>query len=309
MADKKNNLILAYFPNEAAATEAADNLKAWDTDLGAINLGAIGIMTMNKKGKLKTTKVGTRATGTGAKWGTIVGATAGILTGGIGLLGGAVVGLTVGAVAGRMFHKEIGMDDAEKERLEAHLKEGGAALAVMTNDHDVMPVHEKLGFLGGEVASYSIPDETAEELEAAAGEEDAEQTGDDEIAAEKQAVIHYQRPDGNYDGWGLHVWAGSADVINWHVPLQPTGTDDFGIYFSVPLAEDATGLGYIIHKGDEKDLLDDQFLDFDMHGYEVWVEQNTPGYIDPPTNAPTEITPDVPTEASAAVVSDVEEEE
>lgn len=114
-----------------------------------------------------------------------------------------------------------------------------------------------------------------EVLEIADVDEDVE----DEPAVVNQAMIHYHRADGNYDEWGLHVWDGSADVIDWHTPLKPDGSDDFGIYFTVALAEDAPGLGYIIHKGDEKDLLNDQFLNFDMHGYEVWVDQNTPGYV------------------------------
>lgn len=180
MSDEKNILTIAYFASEEAAKEAAEKLKDWDKDLGAIDLGAIGILTMNKKGKLRTHKVGAHATGTGAKWGTVVGAAAGILTGGIGLIGGALVGLTAGSIAGSLFHKQIGMDDDEKARLEEHLKDGGAALAVMTNKHDILPVHEKLGFLGGEVASYTVPTEVVAELDAS---EDAEQVENDVVAA------------------------------------------------------------------------------------------------------------------------------
>ncbi len=291
MSDEKNNLTIAYFASEETAKEAAEKLKDWDKDLGAIDLGAIGILTMNKKGKLKTHKVGAHATGTGAKWGTALGAAAGILTGGIGLIGGAVVGLTAGSIAGSLFHKQIGMDDDEKARLEEHLKDGGAALAVMTNKHDILPVSEKLGFLGGEVASYTIPTEVVAELDASEEAEQAENDVVKDTPVEEQpevvpqAIIHYHRPDSNYEGWGLHVWDGSADVIDWRVPLEPTGTDDFGIYFAVNLAPDATGLGYIIHKGDEKDLLDDQFLNFEMHGYEVWVDQNSTTYEKPAVSA------------------------
>lgn len=179
MSDEKNNLIIAYFASEAAAKEAAEAIKEWDKDLGAIDLGAIGILSMDKKGKLKTHKVGEHATGSGAKWGTAIGAAAGILTGGIGLIGGAVVGLTIGSIAGAFFHKKLGMDDAEKARLEEHLKGGGAALAVMTNAHDVSAVRDKLGFLGGESATYAVPTEVVAELEAADDTENTAETKED----------------------------------------------------------------------------------------------------------------------------------
>ncbi|GAA3511624.1 hypothetical protein GCM10023075_73750 [Streptosporangium album] len=34
-------------------------------------------------------------------------------------------------------------------------------------------------------------------------------------AAENIAIMHYHRPDGNYEGWGLHLWG------MW--PLPPSG--------------------------------------------------------------------------------------
>ncbi|MGK5677676.1 pullulanase-type alpha-1,6-glucosidase [Actinoplanes sp. URMC 104] len=72
------------------------------------------------------------------------------------------------------------------------------------------------------------------------------------------ATIHYRRPGGDYSGWGLHVWDGAATATDWASPLPPTGTDTFGAYWKVPLAAGATGVNYIIHKGDAKDLPDDQ---------------------------------------------------
>ncbi|GAA1897502.1 pullulanase-type alpha-1,6-glucosidase [Streptomyces sodiiphilus] len=87
---------------------------------------------------------------------------------------------------------------------------------------------------------------------------------------ESTATLHYHRPDGDYDGWGLHVWTGAAQETDWSRPLMPTGTDSFGAVFEVPLAEGATSLSYIIHKGDEKDVPADQSLDLRAHGHEVW---------------------------------------
>ncbi|MFD5539872.1 pullulanase-type alpha-1,6-glucosidase [Streptomyces sp. NPDC127079] len=86
-----------------------------------------------------------------------------------------------------------------------------------------------------------------------------------------KAVIHYHRADGNYDGWGLHVWTGAANPTDWSNPLKPVKTDAYGAVFEVPLTNGATGLSYIIHNGDEKDLPADQSLDLRSDGHEVWL--------------------------------------
>ncbi|GAA3814063.1 hypothetical protein GCM10022226_38580 [Sphaerisporangium flaviroseum] len=100
-------------------------------------------------------------------------------------------------------------------------------------------------------------------------------------AAENVAIVHYRRPDGNYEGWGLHVWGGAADPTEWATPVQPAGTDGFGAYYRVPLAEGATSLSYIIHKGDEKDLPGDQSLELATTGNEAWRLAATEGYLLP----------------------------
>ena len=96
-------------------------------------------------------------------------------------------------------------------------------------------------------------------------------------------MLHYRRADGNYDGWGLHVWDGAANPTEWSAPLKPTRTDAFGAVFRVPLAAGATGLNYIIHQGDTKDLPDDQRLDVASAGREVWLLAATPGRLLPST--------------------------
>ncbi|MFC6021034.1 pullulanase-type alpha-1,6-glucosidase, partial [Plantactinospora solaniradicis] len=110
--------------------------------------------------------------------------------------------------------------------------------------------------------------------EAATGEPDPP-------ADEGTAVLHYRRADGNYAGWGLHVWDGAAEPTDWADPLPPAGRDEFGVTFRVPLADGATGLSYIIHSGDSKDLPDDQRLDFATAGREAWLLAATPGRLLP----------------------------
>ncbi|WP_330283808.1 pullulanase-type alpha-1,6-glucosidase [Streptomyces sp. NBC_00588] len=96
-----------------------------------------------------------------------------------------------------------------------------------------------------------------------------------------KAVIHYHRADGNYDGWGLHVWTGAANPTDWSSPLQPVKTDAYGAVFEVPLTDGATSLSYIIHKGDEKDLSADQSLDLTANGHEVWLLNGQEKYLLP----------------------------
>ncbi|MFJ3923861.1 pullulanase-type alpha-1,6-glucosidase [Streptomyces sp. NPDC090022] len=86
-----------------------------------------------------------------------------------------------------------------------------------------------------------------------------------------KAVLHHRRADGAYDGWGLHVWTGAATPTDWSKPLLPARFDAYGAVYEVPLAPGATSLGYILHKGDEKDLPSDQSLDLKAAGHEVWL--------------------------------------
>ena len=79
--------------------------------------------------------------------------------------------------------------------------------------------------------------------------------------AQDVATIHYFRPDGDYTDWGLHAWDGAAVAVEWGAPLPPTGEDDFGVYWEVPIKPDAARLGLIVHKGEEKDPGPDLFLE------------------------------------------------
>ncbi|WP_405643290.1 pullulanase-type alpha-1,6-glucosidase [Streptomyces sp. NBC_00019] len=96
-----------------------------------------------------------------------------------------------------------------------------------------------------------------------------------------KAVLHYHRADGNYDGWGLHVWTGAASPTDWSKPLEPVKTDAYGAVYEVPLTDGATSLSYILHKGDEKDLPSDQSLDLTANGHEVWLVNGQEKYLLP----------------------------
>jgi uncharacterized membrane protein len=166
MADKNKHVIIAYFRGADKADMAANQLKEWDRADDAIKLGGIGILTWDE-GKVKTRKVGRRASGTGAKWGVALGAVTGILSGGVTLIGGALVGAAGGAMLGSLRYKNLGMDDEDKARLEKHLQGGGAALVVMVDEVEVAPTREQLAGLGGDIEDYQMPEETVRQVEAA----------------------------------------------------------------------------------------------------------------------------------------------
>ena len=70
--------------------------------------------------------------------------------------------------------------------------------------------------------------------------------------------IHYNRCDGNYDGWGAHLWKDGGiplPGVEWQNPMMPAGKTDFGAYWDVKANEfgSNTKVNYIIHKGDTKD--------------------------------------------------------
>ncbi|MFE6650140.1 pullulanase-type alpha-1,6-glucosidase, partial [Nocardioides sp. NPDC057772] len=104
-----------------------------------------------------------------------------------------------------------------------------------------------------------------------------------------KAVIHFHRPDGDYDGWGLHTWTGAANPTEWSKPLQPTGKDAYGVTFEVPLVDGATSLNYIVHKGDEKDIPNDRSLDLATYGHEVWLNSGDTGYLLPSVGSAPEL--------------------
>jgi len=80
-----------------------------------------------------------------------------------------------------------------------------------------------------------------------------------------QAILYYQRDDGAYDGWGLHLWDDTGSVTDevvanteWAIPLLSTGEHPlYGAYFIVDLkTEDWADFKFILHNGDTKDLGD-----------------------------------------------------
>jgi hypothetical protein len=65
------------------------------------------------------------------------------------------------------------------------------------------------------------------------------------------AVVHYLRPAGDYDSWGLHLWGDAiADGVatTWDAPRQRDTVDDFGAVYQIPLKDDTKPVNFIMHQ-------------------------------------------------------------
>jgi hypothetical protein len=158
-------LVLAFFDNETAADAAVDALKQWDKASKEIKLGAIGILAKDDKGKIKTHKLGSRKTGTGA----VIFGLAAVLTGGASLLAGAVFG----GIVGSFFRKGLGISKDELARMDGELSDGKAAVAVLAEPDEATAISAKLAELGGAPESHEVSDAVVEEAAVAAAAEEA----------------------------------------------------------------------------------------------------------------------------------------
>ena len=144
MADR--HLVLAVFPDEPAADNAAAALK----DSGIAHGDSIGILALDSKGKLKQDKVGARSTGKGAAIGGV------LFLAGPAILGVGVIG---GTAAGALHHKNLGLSDGDKARLTTELNAGKAAVGVLTHYDTAPAISDRLTQLGGTPESHELTDE------------------------------------------------------------------------------------------------------------------------------------------------------
>ncbi|MDF2153956.1 alpha-amylase [Vibrio sp. CAU 1672] len=86
-----------------------------------------------------------------------------------------------------------------------------------------------------------------------------------------EALVYYKRADGNYDGWGLHLWNNEtcdavASATEWNAPYSVTeDAGENGVLFRVPLKGDHNGcMNFVVHKADERALGEDD-LRVELH--------------------------------------------
>jgi hypothetical protein len=98
----------------------------------------------------------------------------------------------------------------------------------------------------------------------------------------RTAIVHYRRPDGDYNGWTLWAWDGPLEPLaHFENSLLPEPDhDDFGAVFQVELAAGAPGMKFLLHDGDVKDHLPNGLeLRTAVDGLEVWVESGARGNL------------------------------
>lgn len=113
-------------------------------------------------------------------------------------------------------------------------------------------------------------------------------TSESYAATNETVTIHYKRTDGNYEGWGLHLWnENSSDPAieqgtDWSDPVEFTEETAYGMSVEIPVIDIQNGLNFIVHKGDEKDTNPDRR--FPTSGEtEFWLIQgDTNVYVEEP---------------------------
>ena len=165
-----NQLVLAFFENEAAADAAVTQVKGWDKASKEVKLGAIGVLVKDDKGKIKTNKLGARQT----KIGAILFGLAGLLSGGMTVLGGAVFG----GILGSLFHKGLGLSKDDLARIDGDLNGGKAAVAILAKEDEAAAVSAKLAELGGTPESHEVSEAVVEEAAAVAEQAPVDEPAD-----------------------------------------------------------------------------------------------------------------------------------
>jgi pullulanase len=86
--------------------------------------------------------------------------------------------------------------------------------------------------------------------------------------------IHYRRYDGNYAGWGLHYW-GSAVLrpTEWSAPQYFSDGDGYGNFVDVPISNSQGSLTFLVHRGDEKDVVEERRISGFSKQKEFWLKQ------------------------------------
>ncbi len=171
MAENENkSVVVGQFASEEKAHAAADQMKSWDKASKEISLGAMQVMFM-KDGKVESKAAGSRKTGSGAKWGAIVGVVAGVFSGGLTLLAGAAYGAIAGGLLGSLKKAGLKVSDAELQKVQLWLDQGSALLVVMCDEGEMAPTEAQLKAIGASQAmSFVMPADAMNVLDEAAAQ-------------------------------------------------------------------------------------------------------------------------------------------
>ena len=151
-----HTVVIAIFNDEVSADAAATSLK----DSGVAKRDAIGVLVLGEDGKLKADKAGKRSWGKGAGIGAVVALATPV---------GLAAGLIGGGLLGGLHHKNLGLNEADRERIGSELEGGKAAVGVLAPVSEVTVVADKLTELGGTAETHPVSDEGVEEAQTVAG--------------------------------------------------------------------------------------------------------------------------------------------
>jgi len=95
--------------------------------------------------------------------------------------------------------------------------------------------------------------------------------------------IHYNRPNGDYAGYGLWIWDDVAEPsTNWPtgaIPFDPDQRDSYGVYLDIELKQNAKKIGFLVVDrilGDAgKDGGDKSFTIASPEMNEIWIKQGS----------------------------------
>jgi hypothetical protein len=153
-------VVLAIFDDEGSADTAANSLK----ESGVAKRDAIGVLVLDEKGELKADKVGKRSWGKGAGIGAVVALATPV---------GLAAGLIGGGLLGGLHHKNLGLNEADRDRISSELQGGKAAVGVLAPVSEATVVANKLTELGGAVESHAVSDEAVEQAQSAAAADES----------------------------------------------------------------------------------------------------------------------------------------
>ena len=150
-----HTVVISIFDDEASADVAATRLK----DEGFATGDAIGVLVLDENGELKADKVGKRSWGKGAGIGAVVALVTPV---------GLVAGLIGGGLLGAFHHKNLGLSEADRERISSELKGGKAAVGVLAPVSVASTVTDVLTGMGGTSETHPVSDEAVEEAQTTA---------------------------------------------------------------------------------------------------------------------------------------------
>jgi uncharacterized membrane protein len=147
LSDKK--LVLAIFDNEIAADSAVESLKQWDKEDKRINMSAIGILALDENGQLKSEKMGRRSTRKGVGIGAVLAVVTPI---------GLAAGIVGGGLVGALHRKGLGLDEQYRDMIANELRDGKAAVGVLTEPKNAAQIMDWMVELGGKPEAHTISD-------------------------------------------------------------------------------------------------------------------------------------------------------